>query len=102
MMPRINVLFRNMVVLRVGARRKYYRCEFLSSLKRGVLDAAELANVLVQRSSRSKLAARATGITTIPTLKNCHAEISSFSRRRAINHRIVASDPVTDKFGPRS
>ena len=44
----------------------------------------------------------ATGMTTIPILKNAHAENASSSRLKAFSHRIVASEPVTDRFGPRS
>ncbi len=43
---------------------------------------------------------RAKGIATMPTLKNSHAVISTFSRRSAISQRIVAREPVTDRFGP--
>src|SRR5262249_16226672 len=38
----------------------------------------------------------------VPTLKKLQALTSSFSRRRAMSHRIVAREPVTDRFGPRS
>src|SRR5258708_14067931 len=42
------------------------------------------------------------GMTTIPSFRNCHAVTASPSRLRAISHRIVASEPVTERLGPRS
>src|SRR5258708_19616077 len=42
------------------------------------------------------------GMTTIPSFRNCHAVTASPSRLRAISHRIVASEPVTEGLGPRS
>src|ERR1700693_1058504 len=42
------------------------------------------------------------GMTTRPSLRNCQAATCSPSRRSAISHRMVASDPVTERFGPRS
>src|SRR5882757_8030494 len=42
------------------------------------------------------------GMTTIPSFRNCHAVTTSPSRLRAISHRIVASEPVTERLGPRS
>ena len=45
---------------------------------------------------------RAGGITSIPSLRNCQAVTLCPSRRRAVSHRMVASEPVTDRFGPRS
>ena len=50
----------------------------------------------------SKLAIRANGIAMMPILKNSQAVISTFSRRRAMSQRIVASEPVTERLGPRS
>src|ERR1700733_4385866 len=60
------------------------------------------AGTTVHFHKTSKLPISATGIAIIPTLKNSHAVISTFSRRSAISHKIVASDPVTERFGPRS
>jgi len=48
---------------------------------------------------KKNAASRASGMTTKPTLKNCQAVISTFSRRRAISHKMVASDPVTEGWG---
>src|SRR5580698_7692317 len=45
---------------------------------------------------------RAMGAATTPILKNDHALTDCFSRRRTISQRIVASDPVTERLGPRS
>src|SRR5713226_5169804 len=42
------------------------------------------------------------GMTTRPSLRNRDAPTTSPSRRKAISHRMVASEPVTDRFGPRS
>src|SRR5882757_7980730 len=42
------------------------------------------------------------GMTTIPSFRNCHAVTASPSRLKAISHRIVASEPVTERLGPRS
>src|ERR1039458_2260274 len=50
----------------------------------------------------SKLAISATGMAIMPILKNSQAVISTFSRRRAMSQRIVASEPVTERLGPRS
>jgi hypothetical protein len=45
---------------------------------------------------------RAGTITTAPIFRNSQAPISWPSRRNAISHRMVAREPVTDRFGPRS
>lgn len=42
------------------------------------------------------------GMTNMPIRRTFHVPTSSPSRRRTINQRMVASEPVTDKFGPRS
>jgi hypothetical protein len=42
----------------------------------------------------SKLAISATGMAMMPILKNSQAVITTFSRRRAMSQRIVASEPV--------
>src|SRR5665213_2342925 len=42
------------------------------------------------------------GITTMPSFGNCHAVTATPSRRSAISQRIVASEPVTERLGPRS
>ena len=42
------------------------------------------------------------GITRKPSLRKRPAPTVSPSRRNAASHRIVASDPVTERFGPRS
>jgi len=41
-------------------------------------------------------------MTSTPSFKNCPALTSILSRRRATSHRIVASEPVTERLGPRS
>jgi hypothetical protein len=41
-------------------------------------------------------------MTNMPIRRNFHVPTSSPSRRRTINQRMVASEPVTDRFGPRS
>src|ERR1700737_4919936 len=56
-------------------------------------DAAVIAN---------RATTNAGGMTAIPSFRNCHAVTASPSRLRAISHRIVASEPVTDRLGPRS
>ena len=45
---------------------------------------------------------RAGGITSAPSLRKVQALTLSPSRRSAVNQRMVASEPVTDRFGPRS
>src|SRR6185437_7942782 len=55
----------------------------------------------VQRQTNTERA-RAGGITRIPYRKNFPKLTSSPSRRKAISHKIVASEPVTERFGPRS
>lgn len=57
---------------------------------------------LPQFHSASTAPAKANGIAIIPIRRNSHAVICTFSRRNAISQRIVASDPVTDRFGPKS
>ncbi len=42
------------------------------------------------------------GITNMPSRRKRSAPTCSPSRRSATSHRIVASEPVTDRFGPRS
>ena len=42
------------------------------------------------------------GMITRPSLRNVHAPTACPSRRSAVSHRMVASEPVTDRFGPRS
>src|SRR5258706_14338189 len=42
------------------------------------------------------------GMTIIPSFRNCHTVTASPSRLKAISHRIVASEPVTERLGPRS
>jgi hypothetical protein len=42
------------------------------------------------------------GITIIPKRRNVHAFTSIPSLRRATSQSVVAREPVTDKFGPRS
>src|SRR5258708_34051310 len=42
------------------------------------------------------------GMTRRPSLRNRRDEIYSPSRRTAISHRMVASEPVTERLGPRS
>jgi hypothetical protein len=49
-----------------------------------------------------RLAISATGMAMMPILKNSHAVITTFSRRRAMSQRIVPSEPVTERLGPRS
>ena len=44
----------------------------------------------------------ATGIATAPTLRESPKFTSSFSLRSAVSQRIVANDPVTERFGPSS
>jgi hypothetical protein len=44
---------------------------------------------------------RAMGIATTPILRKRQKLTSSFSLRRARSQRIVASEPVTERFGPR-
>ena len=39
------------------------------------------------------------GMTSNPNLKNCQPLICSPSRRSAINHNTVASEPVTERLG---
>ena len=41
-------------------------------------------------------------ITTAPSLRKCQLLTVIFSRRKAISHRMVASEPVTERLGPRS
>ena len=41
-------------------------------------------------------------MTMIPSFRNVQALTRKPSRRSAVSHRMVASEPVTDKFGPRS
>src|SRR6266852_507414 len=55
-----------------------------------------------QFHKKSKLAISATGMAMRPILKNSQAVITTFSRRRAMSQRIVASEPVTERLGPRS
>jgi hypothetical protein len=50
----------------------------------------------------SNASSKAGGMTTIPSFRNCQAATRSPSRRKAISQRIVASEPVTERFGPRS
>ena len=47
-------------------------------------------------------AIKAGGVTSRPSLRNGQAPTSIFSRRSATSQRMVASDPVTDRLGPRS
>ena len=42
------------------------------------------------------------GITCAPTLRKVQKLTFSFSRRIALNQRMVASDPVIERFGPMS
>jgi hypothetical protein len=42
------------------------------------------------------------GRTSTPSLRKLQAPTSSPSRLRAVSHRMVASEPVTERFGPRS
>ena len=42
------------------------------------------------------------GVATSPIFRNCQADTWIFSRRSAVSHRMVASDQVTEMFGPRS
>src|SRR5206468_4022584 len=44
----------------------------------------------------------AIGIATAPILRKSQKLTSSFSLRSAIYQRIVANEPVTERFGPRS
>src|SRR5437763_2204564 len=46
--------------------------------------------------------ANAGGITTAPNRRNLQNPTRSPSRRIATNQRMVANDPVTERFGPRS
>jgi hypothetical protein len=41
-------------------------------------------------------------VTTTPSLRKTQAVTWMPSRRRAVNQRMVAREPVTEKFGPRS
>lgn len=41
-------------------------------------------------------------MTAVPTLKNYIKLTCSLSRRIAMSQRMVANDPVIDRFGPRS
>src|SRR5215467_14377142 len=45
---------------------------------------------------------KATGIVIMPTRKKSQKLTSIFSRRSAISQRIVANDPVIERFGPKS
>ena len=42
------------------------------------------------------------GVTSAPICKKRQAVTSIFSRRNATSQRMVASEPVIDRFGPRS
>jgi hypothetical protein len=42
------------------------------------------------------------GVTTAPIFRNLKKPTSSPSRRMAVSQRIVASEPVIERFGPRS
>jgi hypothetical protein len=42
------------------------------------------------------------GRTSTPSLRKLQAPTSSPSRLRAVSHRMVASEPVTERFGPTS
>ena len=52
--------------------------------------------------SASSDSSSAGGITARPSLRNREAPTCSPSRRSAISQRMVASEPVTDRLGPRS
>src|SRR3981081_859388 len=53
-------------------------------------------------ASANRATTNAGGMTKIPSFRNCHAVTASPSRLRAISHRRVASEPVTERLGPRS
>ena len=60
---------------------------------------------VTESRSREKVASdasRAGGITRQPSARKRQALTVWPSRRKATSHRIVASDPVTDRLGPRS
>jgi ubiquinone/menaquinone biosynthesis C-methylase UbiE len=59
--------------------------------------------VLARKTTSAATASNNAGVmTSAPILRNSHAPMRTPSLRSTISHRIVASDPVTDKFGPRS
>jgi hypothetical protein len=71
-------------------------CENATTRRRLTPDHGE-----VQTSAANAMMS-AGGMTTMPSFRNCHAVTASPSRLRAVNQRIVASDPVTERLGPRS
>jgi hypothetical protein len=105
-----------------GTRRlhrdlKYRRCSSRSPLvdRSGMGEGSMTGGAGVHddtAASASSANSRAGGMTTRPSLRNCEAATCSPSRRSAISHRMVASEPatgwwqasrsVTERFGPRS
>jgi hypothetical protein len=56
----------------------------------------------VPTATEASAAANAGSVTTTPSLKNEEADTTIPSRRKTVNQRMVASEPVTEKLGPRS
>ena len=58
--------------------------------------------VVAANSSAAAIASRsAGGIITMPSFRNDPTPTVWPSRRSAMSHRMVASEPVTDRLGPR-
>ena len=66
----------------------------------GDIDAPQIARDY--QIAAASAAIKAGGVTSRPSLRNGQAPTSIFSRRSATSHRMVASEPVIEKFGPRS
>ena len=64
--------------------------------------AYEFGKTIRIRIAPPSAASRANGMATAPTLKKSQKLTLSFSLRKAISHKIVASDPVIERFGPKS
>ncbi len=82
-------------------------CNIMNNLPAGLIAGAVLASDQLPRAvsgamlvGAAKARIKAGG--TAPSLRNCQAPTCCASRRSAMSQRMVASEPVTERLGPRS